>query len=160
MTTLEDAEFYKWVGTIERTPSYFTTKGDLILHGVPEELWRKLSEKCESVRMALGIKGTSIENLDSLRNDIKNLILSRQEDAASEQIVNHILDKCDKKYEGNEGEYAFRCEMLKELGDVLYYIARNCDYCGFSLEDVAIYNIEKLTDRKQRGTLQGDGSER
>ena len=50
--------------------------------------------------------------------------------------------------------------LAKELGDCLWYIANiSCDL-DISLEDVAIQNLEKLSDRKERGKLQGNGDDR
>lgn len=50
--------------------------------------------------------------------------------------------------------------VLKELGDVLWYVARLSKELNASLEDVATMNIAKLTDRKQRDVLKGNGDER
>ena len=48
-------------------------------------------------------------------------------------------------------------KLKKELGDVMWYMARCCAELGFSLEEVAYHNVKKLADRKERGVLQGDG---
>lgn len=50
--------------------------------------------------------------------------------------------------------------MRKELGDVLYYVARIAIHLGISLDDVATENMAKLRDRKVRNVLQGSGSDR
>lgn len=50
--------------------------------------------------------------------------------------------------------------LFKELGDVLWYIARISDLLGFKLEEVMEANIDKLMDRKQRGVLSGSGDKR
>lgn len=44
-------------------------------------------------------------------------------------------------------------KMAKELGDVLWNIAGLCSYFELSLSDVAELNIDKLTERKVRGTI-------
>lgn len=73
---------------------------------------------------------------------------------------------------GEAGEYAEKIKKYlrdgvldkklaaKELGDVLWYITRAAHHLGFSLEDVAYMNINKLADRKDRGVLQGNGDNR
>lgn len=53
-----------------------------------------------------------------------------------------------------------RLLLKKELGDVLWYIAAGATELGFSLEDIAETNLNKLNDRKARGVLSGSGDER
>lgn len=42
-------------------------------------------------------------------------------------------------------------EMLKELGDVLWYVSNIARECGFSLETVAVNNVNKLKRRYPEG---------
>jgi len=51
-------------------------------------------------------------------------------------------------------------DILKELGDTLWYITSMCENLGITLEDVANYNITKLQDRHARGVLGGSGDNR
>lgn len=51
-------------------------------------------------------------------------------------------------------------KLTKELGDVLWYWARLCDELGLNPEEVMAQNIDKLLQRKQNQTLQGDGDDR
>lgn len=50
--------------------------------------------------------------------------------------------------------------MLKELGDVLWYAAAIATELGVTLNDVAQANIDKLESRKQRDVLKGSGDNR
>jgi NTP pyrophosphatase (non-canonical NTP hydrolase) len=53
-----------------------------------------------------------------------------------------------------------RLELLKELGDVLWYVSAIAYELDSSLEAVADLNFAKLEDRKARGVLGGDGDNR
>lgn len=53
-----------------------------------------------------------------------------------------------------------REEILKELGDVLWYVAQIATELKLSLEGVASNNIQKLSSRKERNKLQGSGDNR
>src|SRR5690606_29448658 len=53
-----------------------------------------------------------------------------------------------------------RDSVIKELGDVLWYIAAAASELGISLDEVAEMNIAKLNDRKERGVLGGSGDNR
>lgn len=50
--------------------------------------------------------------------------------------------------------------VKRELGDVLWYLNGISMSFGFTLEDVAQTNLDKLAARKDRGTLQGSGDNR
>lgn len=44
-------------------------------------------------------------------------------------------------------------ELMKEVGDVLWFVACLADHLGFTLQEVAEMNIEKLRERKANGTI-------
>jgi len=50
--------------------------------------------------------------------------------------------------------------LIKELGDVMWFVAMLCNYYGLDLEDVMESNLDKLSRRKANGTIQGSGDER
>ena len=50
--------------------------------------------------------------------------------------------------------------MIKELGDVLFYVAACANFYGSTLEKVANLNMKKLNSRKERGVLKGSGDNR
>ena len=67
----------------------------------------------------------------------------------AEKVKKHIRD-------GKELDEDF----AKELGDVLWYLARLIDELDADFSDVADANLDKLFDRKDRDKLQGSGDNR
>ena len=55
---------------------------------------------------------------------------------------------------------ASREEIVKELGDVLWYIAMIAEYLEVPLSEVAKMNIDKLESRYNRNKLHGSGDNR
>jgi NTP pyrophosphatase (non-canonical NTP hydrolase) len=51
-------------------------------------------------------------------------------------------------------------KLAKELGDVLWYVAMIGKQYGLNMDSIAVENIRKLTDRKERGVITGTGDER
>lgn len=51
---------------------------------------------------------------------------------------------------------AARRDLRAELGDVLWYLSQAAYELGISLEEVAEYNLSKLTARRLSGTLAQD----
>lgn len=53
-----------------------------------------------------------------------------------------------KMYQGHQFD---KEHAMKELGDLLWFMAEYCTACGFTLEEVAKANIEKLKARYPEG---------
>lgn len=53
-----------------------------------------------------------------------------------------------------------RKELVKELGDVLWYMAQLATSLNIDLNHVAEENLKKLKDRMNRGKLHGSGDNR
>lgn len=51
-------------------------------------------------------------------------------------------------------------ELRKEAGDILWQLSGLCAVMGWSLEDVAKENLDKLADRKNRNVIVGEGDNR
>lgn len=54
----------------------------------------------------------------------------------------------------------FSDELMKEAGDILWQLAGLCKVMGWTLEDVAKGNLEKLASRAKRGVIDGNGDNR
>ena|SRR3989344_9194133 len=73
-----------------------------------------------------------------------------------------VADKIKKVLRDDGGmiKEETRLEILKELGDVLWYVAQIATELNLSLEEVAALNIEKLYSRLERGKITGSGDNR
>ena len=68
-----------------------------------------------------------------------------------------------KKILRDKGGYASeedRTELVKELGDVLWYVANVARYLDVDLSEIAKGNIDKLESRRKRNKLHGEGDNR
>lgn len=54
----------------------------------------------------------------------------------------------------------YRDNAKKEMGDILWQLAAVARDFGYSLEEIAQTNLNKLASRKDRGVLQGSGDNR
>lgn len=53
-----------------------------------------------------------------------------------------------------------RAAIAAELGDLLWYIAAIASELKYDLEDIAQANLDKLSDRRNRGVISGSGDNR
>ncbi len=68
-----------------------------------------------------------------------------------------------KKILRDKGGYASeedKAELVKELGDVLWYVANVARYLDTDLSEIAKGNINKLESRRKRNKLHGEGDNR
>ncbi len=73
-----------------------------------------------------------------------------------------IADKVKKIERDNNGTLTPELaeELKKEIGDVLWYLTALASELGFTLEDAAQKNIEKVISRSERDKIHGDGDNR
>lgn len=90
----------------------------------------------------------TISSTATQHNNLANFALGLSGEAG--EVGDHV-----KKYlfHGHEMD---REDLLKELGDVLWYVAGLATALNFELEDVANANIKKLQKRYPRGFNEAD----
>ena len=73
-----------------------------------------------------------------------------------------VAEKFKKLIRDKKGQISAedRAEILKELGDILWYVNAVAHLLDSSLEEVAANNLEKVLSRKQRGVTTGSGDNR
>ena len=70
-----------------------------------------------------------------------------------------VAGKIKRYYNGHKSPPEEQ-EVMKELGDVMWNVARICTLLGTNLSAVMQMNIDKLNQRAQNGTIIGTGDER
>lgn len=73
-----------------------------------------------------------------------------------------VSDKIKKVLRDNNSQFTAdkKIEIAKEIGDVLWYCATLSHDLGYTLEDIARMNYEKLHSRQERGKLHGSRDNR
>ena len=76
--------------------------------------------------------------------------------------VGEVADKWKKIMRDQDGFMSDedRTELLKEIGDCLWYLALICRDIGMPLDMSAIMNLQKLESRKGRNKIKGSGDNR
>ena len=74
--------------------------------------------------------------------------------------VSGKIKKCVRDNGSNFADPEFKKAISKELGDVLWYVSQLAKDLDLDLGTIAIENLAKLTERKKKGTLQGNGDNR
>lgn len=73
-----------------------------------------------------------------------------------------VADKIKKVLRDNNSDFTDekKTEIAKEIGDVLWYCATLSYDLGFTLNEIAEMNYQKLHSRQLRGKLSGSGDNR
>lgn len=72
----------------------------------------------------------------------------------AEKFKKLIRDKAGKLSDDD------RAELLKELGDILWYVNAVSHLLDSSIDEVAEKNLQKVLSRKERGVTKGSGDNR
>lgn len=73
-----------------------------------------------------------------------------------------VADKVKKVLRDNNSNFTDekKLEIAKEIGDVLWYCATLSHDIGYTLEEIAQMNYNKLHSRQLRGKIHGNGDNR
>lgn len=91
-------------------------------------------EKDDVIYCALGITGEAGETADHVKKMLRD-----DNGVLTEERREHIK---------------------KELGDVLWYLARMAGKLNFTLDEIAQSNLDKIKDRLERNVQKGSGDDR
>ena len=108
-----------------------------VVSDLPDQIFqfqKTLQVTADYIYPTLGLEGESGEVCEKIKKIIRD---------------NHGVVRQDEKE-----------TLRREIGDILWYIAMLCTELGFSLEEVAQINLQKLKDRQEREKLHGEGDNR
>lgn len=101
--------------------------------------------------------------LNEYQDEVEDLVITRGQLRLVENTLGlvgeagEVAEKIKKYYrDGVSNEE----DIIKELGDVLFYVAALSNFFDSDLSEVALKNLEKLKDRKARGKIKGSGDDR
>jgi NTP pyrophosphatase (non-canonical NTP hydrolase) len=98
-------------------------------------------------------KASATTVMPSIENNIEYFALGLASEAGE------IAGLISKSLRDTDGDFNSDT-LVKELGDVLWFVAQIASFAGTSLSTVAEMNLAKLASRKQRGVLSGSGDNR
>ena len=99
----------------------------------------------------LGLFGEAGEYAEKILTSVCMLINGSQ--------INEKLKKILRDKKGNFDQDTVLL-IIKELGDQLWYIAKAAEDLGYSLNEVAIINLNKAINRQENNKVLGNGDER
>lgn len=112
-------------------------------------------------------------NIDSYQKQARTFLLEKFQNMPMFELVKYctlglneeageVAGKIKKSIRDADGEIdEGRIDaIVKEMGDVLWYLAIMAYSLGLPLSHIAKKNIEKLSDRMNRGKIRGEGDER
>lgn len=105
-------------------------------------IWNDTEEMHKNKRIENSLKlsyiGLGLGEVGEIQNKLKKIIRDK----------GGVIDEETKK------------DLLKEAGDVLYYLAQFVEFLDGDFEQVAKDNLEKLFSRLERGQINGSGDNR
>jgi len=85
----------------------------------------------------------------------------RRESHALCGLVEEVGELMGKYKRALRGDGELDMEGLKkELGDIIWFVSDLSVQLGTDLEEIALMNLDKLSDRRARGMIKGKGDDR
>lgn len=104
-------------------------------------------------------KTTSVYDKDHTLEYLSLGLVSEAGEVAG--AVKRVFRGDKKKYSGIDQIHPEDKEKIfKEMGDVLWYLTALADQLGTTVDALIENNMDKLTDRKKRDVLKGNGDDR
>ena len=125
----------------------------LTLNDYQEKAMSTCMPSCENISyMLLNLVGEVGELASKIAKNIRkeNVYIGGQKDLKGLSrlcVYPHFIDAMEDWDE----------ELKKEAGDILWQLSGLCSVLGWSLEDIAQMNLDKLAARKAAGTIVGNG---
>lgn len=111
---------------------------------------------CENISyMLLNLVG----EVGEFSSKIAKAIRKKQVSIGGRTVINrnHFTVRDDNPEARDFDILAFDEELRKEAGDILWQLSGLCSVMGWSLNDIAKMNLDKLAKRKEAGTIVGNG---
>ena len=114
----------------------------------------------EAISMRVSLERFKENNPDLPENVLKIMALTY--DGLGLGEVGEVQGKIKKIIRDNGGIISEdnREQLKDELSDCLWYITSISDILGYSLNEIANHNIQKIISRKERNCLHGSGDNR
>ena len=84
--------------------------------------------------------------------------LAEEAGEAAGKIAKHL--RAVGRLNADAPDAPFAESLKSEIGDICWFVAEICTMYGWTLSEVMEQNIAKLTDRMERGVIDGNGDNR
>lgn len=99
-----------------------------------------------------------VGEVGELSSKIAKAVRKQQVAIGARQHPNELLYADDAFTDKQRHEW--QQELMLEAGDIAWQLAGLCKIMGWTLEEVCQANLDKLSSRKQRGVIDGNGDNR
>ena len=95
---------------------------------------------------------------------VENKIVTEGDERLVENVLGlvgeagEVAEKVKKMI--RDGTKVVPMDIIKEIGDVVFYCTALANHVGYGLDTVVDINVVKLNGRAKRGTIKGSGDER